>query len=574
LSSKRSMPGVFIILISIALFSLCLGDIIAAEASNSAPIEVRIDRLIQIELDGAVVMKDSVNLSTDLGEGASPITHFTMGLPPELQKRIFYLDAYDAEGELNTTRDVDLGGFYGIEIPFGRTIDLDQEGPYEFTVVYILSGLVSPNLEFNVSFPLYPILDYEIDFYNLTVILPARTLSTASSPAFTNMSKTIGPYPHQILNLTETSIAALANESSWIAFDHSGFPELFLLAELKQLEREIRLDPWGIVEVSDSYQFINKEETLTKMSLFVPTNATDISVLDVYGPLTVLDKVDQDSLKLVSFNLREALNRDDKIKLTAKYRLPLGTYIEQNSFEAYTLTADFLSLMNRTADRIVLRVIFPEGAKIQADSGIGNIYQHEVTNASKLSNLSINVAYRYNILWSSFRPVTWSGIPSALFCAMIFLLGGRAKPAAVAIRLVPTEVLKNFVNSYEERMRIVTELRSMERQVRRGRLSRRRYRARRSSLDNRLRRIQRELTDLRSKIANAGRTYADLMQRLEVAETELETLEENIRRVEARHRRGEISAEARQRLLDEYDSRRDRAESTISQVTLQLREEL
>jgi len=567
------MPGVFIILISVALFSLCLGDMIAAEASSSAPIKVRIDRLIQIELDGAVVMKDSINLSPDLGEEARPITHFAMGLPPELQNKIFYLNAYDAEGELNTTRNVDLGGFYGIEIRFGRTIDLDQ-GPYEFTVVYILSGLVSPSLGFNVSFPLYPILDYKIDLYNLTVILPARTLSTASSPAFTNTSKTIGPYSHQILNLTDTSIAALMNESSWITFEHSGYPELFLLADLEQLEREMRLDPWGILEVSDSYQFINKEETLTQMSLFVPTNATDISVLDVYAPLTVFDKVDQDSLKLVSFNLREALNKDDEIKLTVRYRLPLGTYIKQNSFEAFALTADFSSLMNRTADRIVLRAILPEGAKFQDDSETGNVYQNEVANASRFSNLSINLAYQYNILWSSFRPVTWSGISSALFCAMIFLLGGREKPDAVAIRLIPTEVLKNFVSSYEERMRIVTELRSMERQVRRGRLSRRRYRARRSSLENRLRRIQRELMDLRSKIADAGRTYADLMQRLEVAETELETLDENIRRVEARHRRGEISAEARQRLLDEYDSRRDRAESTISQVTLQLREEL
>jgi len=165
-------------------------------------------------------------------------------------------------------------------------------------------------------------------------------------------------------------------------------------------------------------------------------------------------------------------------------------------------------------------------------------------------------------------------VSSAILCAVIFLLAGRAKPAAIAITPVPAEDLRNFVDSYEERMRIVTELRSMGRQVRRGRLSRRRYRARRSSLDNRLRRLDKELTDLRSKIADAGRTYVDLVQRLEVAETELETVDENIRRVEVRYRRGEISAEARQRLLDEYSSRRDRAESTISQVTLRLREEL
>jgi predicted nuclease with TOPRIM domain len=216
----------------------------------------------------------------------------------------------------------------------------------------------------------------------------------------------------------------------------------------------------------------------------------------------------------------------------------------------------------------------PEGAKIQADSDVGNVYQSEVNNASRFSNMNINLGYRYNILWSSFRPVTWSGVSSAILCAVIFLLSRRAKPAAVAIAPVATEALRNFVDSYEERMRIVTELRSMGRQVRRGRLSRRRYRARRASLDNRLRRLDKELTDLRSKISDAGRTYADLVQRLEVAETELETVDQNIRRVEVRYRRGEISAEARQRLLDEYSSRRDRAESTVSQVTLRLREEL
>jgi hypothetical protein len=574
LNSKTSMPRLPIILISIALLSLCFDLIIVAEASETDPIKARVDRLVQVELDGALIIEDRVSLHAEQGEGVSHITHLTMGLPPKLHNKIFYLHAYDALGELNTTRDIDLDGFYGIDIRFGRTIDLDKEGSYEFNVVYILSGLVSYFVEFNVSFPLYPILEHEIDLYNLTVVLPARTLSTASSPKFTNMSKTIGLYSHQVLNLTESNIVRLANGSSWIAFDHSGFPELFVLADLKQLVREIELDPWGGLEVSDFYYFISKEETLTKMSVFVPTNATDISVLDVYGPLTVLDKVDQDSVKLVSVNLRETLSRNGKTKLTVKYKLPPSRYVKQNSFEAYTLMADFLNLINRTANEMVVKVVLPEGAKIQADSEGGNIYRSEVTNASRFSNMSINLGYWYNILWSSFRPVTWSGVSSAILCAAIFLVGGRAKPAAAAIAPVATEAFRDFVNSYEERMRIVTELRSMERQVRRGRLSRRRYRARRASLDNRLRRLHKELTDLRSKIADAGRTYADLMQRLEVAETELETLDENIRRVEARYRRGEISAEARQRLLDEYNSRRERAESTISQVTLRLREEL
>ncbi|MFQ6094618.1 MAG: hypothetical protein ACE5NN_00605 [Candidatus Bathyarchaeia archaeon] len=580
MSTRASLSRFSIVLISLILLSLCFsGTIVRGEAADQDSIKVRIDRLVQIELDGAVIIEDSVKLSTNMSEGSSALTHFVAGLPARLQKSIFYLSAYDALGELSLKRGVDLDGFYGVDVRFRRPIDLVEEGPYQFTVVYVLSELVSFELEFNVSFPLYPILGEDTEYYNLTVILPARTRSVASSPGFTNKTTTIGVYTHQILNRTESNIPPLTNVTSWITFEHSGSPELFLLLELNQLTREIRLDPWGNLQVSDFHQFINRGKRLSTISLFVPKDADDISVLDVYGLLKIGDKVNVDSVKRVSVDLewnnREALNRDDKIKLTINYKLPLNKYVEQNSFEDYTLTTDFLNLINRTANNVAVKVVLPEGAKVQTpENSSENIYLSEFTNVTRFHNLNFSLKYRYNIFWSSFRPVAWSGISSALLCAILFLLRGRAKPTLIAITPVPPDVLKRFVNSYEERMRIMRRLRSIERQVRRGKLSRRRYRVRRTSLENRLRKLHKQLTDLRLEIAAGGRVYVDLMERLEVAETELETLEGDIRTVEARYRRGELSSEVRHRLLDQYSSRRDRAENTISEVILRLREEL
>ena len=565
---------------SLILFSLFFnGTIILSEAADTDSIKVRIDRLVQIELDGAVIIEDSVELTTTMSEGTSPLTHFVMGLPSKLERNIFYLSAYDAFGELTVTRGVDLDGFYGIDIQFKEPVDLVKEGPYQFTAVYVLSGLVSFETEFNVSFPLYPILDWETDYYNLTVILPARTLSTATSPNFTNKTGTIGLYLHQILNRTESNIGPLTNASSWITFEHSGSPELLVLLELNELVREIRLDTWGSLRVSDFYIFTNREKEVSTIHLFVPENATDVSVMDVYGPLGRLDSADEDSVKRISINLqwnnREALNRDDKIKLTVNYKLPVSKHIQQNSFDYYTLTADFMNLINRTANKIVVKAVLPEGAKIQTPESDGeNIYLTEAINVTRFHDLNFNLGYRYNIFWSSFRPIVWSGISSAFLCVIVFLLRGREKPTPVVITPVPPQVLKKFINYYEERVRMMMELRSMERQVRRGRLSRRRYRARRTSLENRLKRLRKELTSLRPEIAAGGRAYVKLMERLEVAETQLETLEGDIRRVEARYRRGELSAEAQRTLLDEYSSRRDRAERTISEVILRLREEL
>jgi len=93
-------------------------------------------------------------------------------------------------------------------------------------------------------------------------------------------------------------------------------------------------------------------------------------------------------------------------------------------------------------------------------------------------------------------------------------------------------------------------------------------------LEGRLSTLSRDLSDLREKIRAAGPKYSNIMRQIEVAETMLEGVEADIRRVEARYRRGEISKGAYGRLLDEYHRRREKAKTTIDGVLLRLREEI
>jgi len=64
------------------------------------------------------------------------------------------------------------------------------------------------------------------------------------------------------------------------------------------------------------------------------------------------------------------------------------------------------------------------------------------------------------------------------------------------------------------------------------------------------------------------------VERIEVAETQLEEVKAGIQRIEARYRRREISSEAHRKLLEEYHRRRDGAENTIEGLLLRLREEI
>ena len=95
-----------------------------------------------------------------------------------------------------------------------------------------------------------------------------------------------------------------------------------------------------------------------------------------------------------------------------------------------------------------------------------------------------------------------------------------------------------------------------------------------SSLDGRLSSLQKNLTRLGTEIGAIGSRYAEWIRHLGTAESEIETLNKDIIRVEVRHRRRQISAEARLRLLDEYNRIKERAENRIDDILLRLREEI
>jgi len=575
LKTPKRTPLILILLI---LTLIALNEIIAnTRATPSDSLKIHINRSAQIETDGALIINDTIELSADADTSLNPITHFMIGLPTNYGHNLFSIFAYDNIGKLNVTTNVPLHSFYGVDLKFRDAVDLPKTGPYTFTVVYVLSGLVRlEGAEFNMSLSLFPILEKEIDLCNLTVVLPPRTVYTNSSLHFDNTTITTTRYSYQILNRTEINLRPFTNQTSWITFKHSGQPKEFSIIELNQLLREITLNPFGDLLVSDHYQLTNRGESLSEISFNIPRNATEISAQDVYGSLgQPRIETETDTFKPVFVSLREALKRDETTKLTLNYRLPFNTYVKQHSFEDYALTLDFLNFTRNTARKVIVKVNLPEGAEPQASpKSTKDIPKGETvfTNVTRFDNLNFDLGYRYSIFWTSFRPVTWVGVSAIIFSSVLFLRSG-AKPAIV-VAPVHLETLRRFVDEYGEKTRITLELESMERQVKSGKLSKRRYRLRRISLDNRLSKLQKELGDLRSKIESAGGRYANSMRQLEVAEAELETLRGDIERLEARYRRKELSTEAYRRLLDEYDRRRERTENTISGVVLRLREEL
>jgi len=154
-----------------------------------------------------------------------------------------------------------------------------------------------------------------------------------------------------------------------------------------------------------------------------------------------------------------------------------------------------------------------------------------------------------------------------------FLYWRRQPKPSLPVIPIPVDVLKEFIKTYEEKRRILQGIESIERQVRKGKISRRRYKVQKGSFERRLSRLQKSLNLLRKEIEATSARYAELMKDLEVAEADLETVKASIDRLRIRYRRREISVDTYNRLLDEYERRREKAESTIDEVILRLEED-
>jgi hypothetical protein len=240
-------------------------------------------------------------------------------------------------------------------------------------------------------------------------------------------------------------------------------------------------------------------------------------------------------------------------KLTTTITLPEGA----NFAQLPTLQENLLPKMSNSFQRNALQ-----------ETLTYNFY-----NVTSFHNLDFNLSYGYLIFWAAFRPTLWIGSIIAVACAVV-LLWRLPKPPAVSITTVPSKDLRSFVEAYEKKTSILSDLMLMEEQLQKDKIPRRKYKVRRETLEGRLSLLSRDLTALKEKLRRSGVKYANIIGQIEVNETELDGLEADIKRVEARYRRGEISKGAYLRLLEEYNRRRERARVTIDGVLLRLREEL
>lgn len=564
----------FMILVVALIFSVFVPAHLKKVKANGDYVIERVDQNLQIMYNGYVLMNETVQLS-----GQTP-NSFVLGFPYPFGSYIANCLAFEPSNSSNifpvslNEPVEDRSGYYGVRVDFSGA------APQIFTINILFSNkLIAQNSQnaslYTLVFPVFPSVTQNVNTFNGSITLPKNA---------EYVDGTIGKVPY-----TQENLTALAFNSSTLTFlVPNNEMQLF---DVDQLGRDITINEFGTVIGSDTYYVTNKGTfSISSMKVWVPIGASNIAADDQLGRTMSVPTQVEISTSRYFLSLTRQLDSGYSTKFILHYSLPRDTYVKKqgNNFTVnMTLFRDFDYYVNDTSVTFVL----PEGAKIQTLSDTSNegsldlhrdVFQESVTFSKQsviaLESFSVEIGYEYSSIWGAFRPTTWVMVITIIGVIAVIVMRRPKAPTPVSVStagmIVRPEQLRSFVDMYEERMKILREMDSLEDKAHRGRIPRQRYKIQRKTLETRLESSSRNSEELKGRIRSFGGHYASLMRELEVAEAQLNEVEANVKTIEERHSHGELSLEAYRKLHGDYEQRKQKAETTMNGILLRLREEI
>jgi hypothetical protein len=562
----------------------------------------RVDHQVQIMYSGHVVILDTIHVSGQVTDD------FMIGLPYKYSADVLKGLAYDNTHVYQMNLGVQLDNHSGF---YGATVDFNGNSPSVFTIVFVLSNRLITDQGsgfFLLDFPAYPSLTKDVGTCNVTITFPI-------SPTSITVAKDDGNIDDAVY--TKTNLPAYTYAPATASFQvPTGNIQLITITNLN---RQLTIEPTGKVTASDTYRLINNSTSI--MSSFVitlPHDATNVVVRDQFGILGAsIGQSASGNIMLANATLVTFLASGQSTVLTAQYNLPSATLQGANYILGdFNLFPDSPYFVNQATITFMppegATIVTPQVSELDSSSTLTRqTYQDSLTvikdGSSYVDYLApqqnaIQLSFNYNPVWVAFRPTFWASFLAVIGCTVVFFVR-RHKPreetyADKTERLailepapplstqqtkrsdiktsqhVTADNIREFIDAYEDKKQLTAELKSMDAKAQKGKIPRRQYKVQRNAIEIRLEGIKRNIERTKETFRGTTGGYTDLAKQLDLAEADLVEAEENIRNLESRQSKGEISLEVYKKNIVDYQKQRDKAESAINGILLRLREKI
>lgn len=599
---KRTLGVLLALVFSILVISPVALTNSTVSAQTTGYTITQVDHQIQIMYSGHIVVLDTIHVSGQVTDG------FQIGLPREFSDNVLKGFAYDDSHQYQLNLGVQIGNQIAI---YGAEVNFNGSSPSVFTVAFILdNSLITEQSDgsFTLTYPAYPSLSQDVGTANVNLIFPG-------SPTSLTITKDDGN-----INSASYSKTNLPAYTYSVGSANFKVPTATLqLVTISSLSRQITIDPTGKVTAADRYQITN--DATSRLSSFVvslPIDSQNIAITDGVGqPLGyLLSNSASGNIKLANVTLTTFPASGQTTSLIATYQLSSailqGNNYVLSNFQIFPSIAYYVDQATATFNPPEgATIVSPQASELSSSSTLTrNAYQDTLaitqTGLSYVDYLTpepstLQLAYNYNPIWVSFRPTFWGALAAVIVCigAVVYRIrkpkeetyAERAEKLTTHETHVPPPVpgktyeakqgqhvtvedIKEFLDDYENKKQLTNELHSMDTRAQKGKIPRRQYKVQRQAIEIRIEGIRRSINRTKVKFRSSPGPYADLAKQLDLAEEDQNEAETNIKTIEARRSRGEISLENYKRSIGDYQKQRDKAESAINGILLRLREKI
>jgi hypothetical protein len=376
--------------------------------------------------------------------------------------------------------------------------------------------------------------------------------------------------------------------------------------EVSQLFRTITISPWGIIKLKENY-FIKNNGTIPveQFEINIPEAAVNLEVYDFLGDLKIgeTEVTQEQDISGIYFTpnplipgfqkgtfrisqFRGKIQPGSTYQFTLEYQLNLYDYISfswfQQSFQMNLFPSYFEYLGRNQITTIMIDGASGMNSISKSPNGITNsrgeitiTYFEEYLVPPEMP-LKI-VAFNYNL--DVFKLLSWPIlyiVVIASLCSIFVIIVKKRKVAEIIPEIekeeLPIKEIREFCSLYAEKHALMLEITKAEEDLKNKKLPKKKYRVITKRNEAKIKTIEEELEPFRETLMETNETFNNIINTIDVLETERQTIEDGIKLLEARYRRGKIpSRSAYASLSNDFIKRLNKVEKSIDKSIQQLR---
>lgn len=370
-----------------------------------------------------------------------------------------------------------------------------------------------------------------------------------------------------IISVSESSTVIFSAATS---SNHSS-AEKEILCDIKY---DIRIEHFSKINVIETFKVLNKiNATVSKLYITLPRSSKNVKVMDSLGELVSTIRWGEEfQYRRVEVSLRRPLEPNETRTFTANYELNFDDHVSVIDPFNFSFKFEIVKEINMTINNLSLVISLPDCAYLTKEHSQGLNYevQRDFYN-EKIIYKSLNIAgdyggpiildYHVSPLSPSLRPTLWATVISVL--SVVVLTVYLRKAPKIVEAEASRELIRTFIEKYKEKIGIMLQIERLEEERRMGRVSRKSYIKRKGKLALNLPALDRDLAELKEKILKEEPKAKEIIERIEIAEAELEVIRKDFERIENALKRRDLSRETYIRLVRDYRKRSDQARNRI-----------